>query len=245
VTRSRSAAATAPAEHGSAAQAHDAEVLRRLVTSCVAVGLRSGHRVVYVGGTTRAPAVLGWLRHAGLDPGPALTTGHLELRAAAAHTAALCSAPTAGDLATDVVTVHHHDRTDIASRGVAGPGPVHGVVVQVETPGGSGMRISRVDGEPRLRVAGEVDLTTYPLLAAALTASVHPGRDLHLDLAETTFLDVAAIRLLARTAEGLGPGRRLLLWSPPPMVAPVLRASGWDRLPGLLVADPAPARATP
>lgn len=106
-----------------------------------------------------------------------------------------------------------------------------------------------------LRLSGEVDLSNVREFAAAVQAALDaeaaanagagngartpaaPGRDLHLDLADVSYLDVTAVGLLVRTAATLTDGRRLVLGSPGPTIRTTLRMLGWDELPALCLVD--------
>jgi anti-anti-sigma factor len=58
-----------------------------------------------------------------------------------------------------------------------------------------------VHGGPALRVRGELDIATSPLLAEAVTGVLEAGASsLVVDLTETTFLDSSGARQLVRTA---------------------------------------------
>lgn len=99
-----------------------------------------------------------------------------------------------------------------------------------------------------LRLSGEVDLSNVREFATAVQAAVEaeaaagngarpPRRDLHLDLADVSYLDVTAVGLLVRTAATLTDGRRLVLGSPGPTIRTTLRMLGWDELPALCLVD--------
>ncbi|MFF3661219.1 STAS domain-containing protein [Streptomyces olivochromogenes] len=88
---------------------------------------------------------------------------------------------------------------------------------------------------PGLRFEGEIDLCSRELLAAALDEAVQFGSgDLHVDLTDITFIDVAGIRMLTTVAKTLSrDGHRLLLHATPPGVHRVIRLMGWETTPGL------------
>jgi anti-anti-sigma regulatory factor len=93
--------------------------------------------------------------------------------------------------------------------------------------------------EPRgLRVAGAVDLTTSGALASTLRLATNwPGTDLHIDLSELEFIDVAGVRTIVRAAATLGPGRHLIVERLAPSLRRVFGLVGWDRAPGLRFAE--------
>jgi anti-anti-sigma factor len=90
-----------------------------------------------------------------------------------------------------------------------------------------------LEGQDGLKLRGEVDLSNSTDFAAALKAAFRPDRDLHLDLAEVSYLDLTAVGLIARTAAAFDEGHRLVLRSPPAGVRTTLAVFGWDELPGL------------
>ena len=66
-------------------------------------------------------------------------------------------------------------------------------------------------GVVRIRAAGEIDVASAPLLDDALAAATADGyREIHLDLAEVTFFDCAALRAL-EDADDAAPGRLRLV----------------------------------
>ncbi|MET9700768.1 MEDS domain-containing protein [Streptomyces sp. NPDC006529] len=68
-------------DHLCLAFADDAEQ-RRVVTAYLSDGLVSGERVMYFADQCAPQEVLGWLSAAGVDPGPALATGQLQVTTA-------------------------------------------------------------------------------------------------------------------------------------------------------------------
>lgn len=101
------------------------------------------------------------------------------------------------------------------------------------------LRILRTFQPPGLRVLGVVDVTTAGALTATLdhTLATNPDRDLHLDLKGLQFIDVAGVRALVRAAECMPAGRRLVIEQLAPGLRRVFAIVGWDRTPGLLVAE--------
>lgn len=80
-----------------------------------------------------------------------------------------------------------------------------------------------------LRLAGEIDGSNLQVLARALETAPLDGRDLRLDVRALRYADVAAVRLLARAAEAMPDGHRLVLRSPGPVIKAVLRHYPWGR----------------
>jgi anti-anti-sigma regulatory factor len=87
-----------------------------------------------------------------------------------------------------------------------------------------------------LRLAGDADLSECAALEHALSGPVAADGDVYLDLAALTFADVAVARLLARTATGLAPARKLVLRRPPPALQRLVQMC-WPDQPGLEVTD--------
>jgi anti-anti-sigma factor len=85
---------------------------------------------------------------------------------------------------------------------------------------------------PGLRLVGEVDAATGPVLAAALEPLVDHHTDIHLDLAELSFIDVAGVTALVTVAGRCGPPGRLILHRPPGHLPRMIELL-WGRLPGI------------
>jgi anti-sigma B factor antagonist len=78
-----------------------------------------------------------------------------------------------------------------------------------------------------VRVVGEIDIVTAPVLKRHLDAAIAAGRPLIvIDLEETTFLDARGVGVLvsARKAAGRG-GGRIVIRKPPPLVRRVLEVA--------------------
>ncbi|AQZ61942.1 unnamed protein product [[Actinomadura] parvosata subsp. kistnae] len=79
-----------------------------------------------------------------------------------------------------------------------------------------------------LSISGELDREVAPMLAGALAWAVRSGSgDIHLDLGGVTFIDVAAVRLIARTATELPTPRRLIADPLTPLASRLLHLMGW------------------
>lgn len=102
-----------------------------------------------------------------------------------------------------------------------------------------GLRIMRTVRPPGLRLDGEIDDDTYPVLIAALDTVAVDCRheDVHLDLSLVRFCDVAGLRAMVRLAERLDDGRRVVLHAPAPSLRTVLRVVGWDDVHGLILEE--------
>jgi anti-anti-sigma regulatory factor len=89
--------------------------------------------------------------------------------------------------------------------------------------------------QPRgLRIVGTVDVMTVGALTTTLgLATRWPEQNIHLNLSELEFIDVAGVRAIVRTAAGLPPGRTLIIEQLAPGLRKVFEIVGWDRTPGL------------
>jgi hypothetical protein len=76
------------------------------------------------------------------------------------------------------------------------------------------LKIVPLVGRPGLRLSGEVDLATRALFVREFDAQLGATGDVHLELAELSFIDVGGVVLLATRALAFGGGRRLVLASP-------------------------------
>jgi anti-sigma B factor antagonist len=84
-------------------------------------------------------------------------------------------------------------------------------------------------GTAVLRVTGDLDLTSRPLLAERLSAALATGpRRLVLDLAGAGFMDAGSARVVASAGEFLPDGARLVIRRPNPVVRRVLALTGYD-----------------
>jgi hypothetical protein len=94
-------------------------------------------------------------------------------------------------------------------------------------------------------IAGEIDQARYLGLVSTLEDLVDPEGDVHVNLAELAYCDLAGLRAILRLAR-TGPGRPgsqrqvPLPWMLfPPHLATVLRILGWDSTPGLIMNEAA------
>jgi ABC-type transporter Mla MlaB component len=91
------------------------------------------------------------------------------------------------------------------------------------------LRISRTVHPPGLAMAGEIDESTYLPLLAALRELPDSPPEVHLDLADVSYCDLAG---------GGNPGRPVVLHKVPEQLRAVLEIIGWVAIPGLTVAEP-------
>jgi len=80
-------------------------------------------------------------------------------------------------------------------------------------------RLETVGGHTvAIRASGDFDLATSRTLAAALEDAAGSGRDVVLDLADATFVDVYCLRLVLSTQELLATrGRTVVVVNAPPI----------------------------
>jgi len=100
----------------------------------------------------------------------------------------------------------------------------------------AGMFVSRTmqiaaAGPGALRLSGEVDISNVPSLSSALRSAAGGRAALLLDLDALEFIDVAGMRAIQRTAQGLAArGGELMVLSPRPLVARMIAMMGMDGL---------------
>jgi anti-anti-sigma factor len=102
------------------------------------------------------------------------------------------------------------------------------------------LRITRTADPPGLAIAGEIDESTYPALLTALQELPATPPELHLDMADVSYCDLAGLRAIVRLASpgGGDTGRPVILHKVPEQLRAVLQIIGWDAVPGLTVAEP-------
>jgi anti-anti-sigma regulatory factor len=93
--------------------------------------------------------------------------------------------------------------------------------------GGSPVQIRPLGG---LRVVGEVDITARPDWSATLAALAGQDADIHLDMAELTFIDTHATAELVELARTLPAGRTITLCRPPRVLRRVMDVI-WSQAP--------------
>ncbi len=102
------------------------------------------------------------------------------------------------------------------------------------------MRVTRTADPPGLAIAGEIDESTYLALLGALRELPDTPPEIHLDLADVSYCDLAGLRAIVRLASpgGGSTGRPVVLHKMPEQLRAVLEIIGWDAIPGLTVAEP-------
>jgi anti-anti-sigma regulatory factor len=139
----------------------------------------------------------------------------------------------------EVAAICQYDRRLFDRAAVAGVIDCHPRVVQIDPlHDDHRLRITPMFDPRGLRIAGAVDLTTSGALTSTLRLATNwPEPDLHIDLGELEFIDVAGVRALVQAAARLGPGRRLTVERLAPRLRRVFGLVGWDRAPGLRFAE--------
>ena len=102
------------------------------------------------------------------------------------------------------------------------------------------LRIVSTTDPAGLRLAGEIDESTYHALVTALSrlTAVDGGEGLHLDLSGVAFCDAAGLHAMVRLADRMGQdGQAVVLHAPSAALRVMLRIVGWEDLPGLVVVD--------
>jgi ABC-type transporter Mla MlaB component len=100
--------------------------------------------------------------------------------------------------------------------------------------------ISRRSDPVQLVLAGEIDVSSVPALAAVLPDAADDAGVLHVDLADVYFCDLAALRViigldLGSEPPGPRPVRPVVLHRLPASLEKILRIIGWDTAPGLTI----------
>lgn len=99
------------------------------------------------------------------------------------------------------------------------------------------LNVERIREPLGLRLAGDVDAFTVSVVAGALQTLRAEEGDIHLELSELQFMDVAGLELLVSTAQDLDDGRSLVLHALSPHLRRVMELVGWDTTPGLLLVE--------
>ncbi|MER6576196.1 STAS domain-containing protein [Nonomuraea sp. NPDC001023] len=98
------------------------------------------------------------------------------------------------------------------------------------------LRITPLVDSTGLRIEGELDYATLPVLTRAL-ASMARGGSFCVDLSGLVFCGVGGLRALVTPAAGMRDGQVLTLRSPSPQVRRLLQLTGWHPKAGLRLQD--------
>ncbi|MEE1757426.1 STAS domain-containing protein [Streptomyces sp. SP18CS02] len=77
------------------------------------------------------------------------------------------------------------------------------------------LAVRRIEDRPGVHVSGEVCLSTQTEWQQTLDRLTTSDEDVHMDLSRLTFVDVAGASSLARAAQRLPMGRRIVVSNPP------------------------------
>jgi anti-anti-sigma factor len=102
------------------------------------------------------------------------------------------------------------------------------------------LRITRTGGPAALAIAGDIDEHTYAALVETLRKATNGHREIHINLGDVAYCDLAGLRaiiLLARGEHEYG-GRRLVLHEVSQQLKTLLQILGWDTTPGLALPEP-------
>jgi anti-anti-sigma factor len=100
--------------------------------------------------------------------------------------------------------------------------------------------ITRLADEPWLFVAGEIDEYSYKRLIRTLASVARDPSEIHIDLADVEYCDVAGLRafvVLAAARCRDHAGTRVVLHQVPSHLVNVLHILGWDATSGLTIAE--------
>ena len=97
------------------------------------------------------------------------------------------------------------------------------------------MIIRRLDGEASFSLAGEMDMSSEAALRGHLLPVAGPGATVRLDVGEVSFVDSSGLNLLIQILQAVGEDGRLILSTPQPFIRRLLRVSGVERHPGLVL----------
>jgi len=95
--------------------------------------------------------------------------------------------------------------------------------------------ISGTTVPPALSLAGQVDASNAGALGAALEAATVGEGDVHLDMRDVTFCDLAGLSEVVRASRRLDGGRRLVVRGLPAQLRDALNLTGWAELPALVI----------
>ena len=84
-----------------------------------------------------------------------------------------------------------------------------------------------------LRLAGELDLASAPRLTEALLDVAWPAAEVHLDLADLSFLDSSGLRVILELARSRGIDGSVVLLHPSKAVMRTFEIIGIDEHPGI------------
>src|SRR5258707_1044460 len=105
------------------------------------------------------------------------------------------------------------------------------------------LRITSCIGRPAsLAIAGDIDGYTYAALLDTLRRLTDGLQEIHINLADVDYCDLAGLRAIILLAGGSANhdrgGARLVLHEVPGQLKTILQILGWDTTPGLVIEEP-------
>jgi anti-anti-sigma regulatory factor len=103
------------------------------------------------------------------------------------------------------------------------------------------LRITSTGGPAVLAIAGDIDEHSYAGLVETLRKVTDGHREIHINLGDVTYCDLAGLRaiiLLAGRGDHEPAGPRLVLHEVPQQLKTLLQILGWDSTPGLVLPEP-------
>lgn len=102
------------------------------------------------------------------------------------------------------------------------------------------LRITSTGSPASLVIAGDIDGYTYPALLDTLRKLTDGLHEIHINLADVDYCDLAGLRAIIRLAGRSGDrgGTRLVLHEVPRPMETILQILGWDTTPGLAIEEP-------
>lgn len=99
------------------------------------------------------------------------------------------------------------------------------------------IEVRPLPGGRGLALSGELDMSTIASVRPPLEHAARPGADVRLDLAALEFMDSSGLNLLLAVLHRLGPTGRLTLSRPTGIVVRLLRISGVDARPNVVIEE--------
>ena len=103
------------------------------------------------------------------------------------------------------------------------------------------LRITRAGGPAVLAIAGDIDEHSYAGLVETLSKVTGGHREIHINLGDVTYCDLAGLRaiiLLIGGGDHEHTVTRLVLHEVPQQLKTLLQILGWDTTPGLVLPEP-------
>jgi anti-anti-sigma factor len=94
------------------------------------------------------------------------------------------------------------------------------------------LRMTLMSYPPVLAIGGDIDEATYPALVETLDEVARGPGEVHVDLSDVEFCDLAGLRAIVRLAAA---GRTVVLHGLAAPLQTVLGIMGWDGTPGLVI----------